>query len=130
MAKPKAAQPQAGYYSSLQGHQPITAANYTERAVAFTKSRGGLVIVGPDHPHMTATPAPWAAWIAYFTRIGLPTKAMQAYKCCTVPTEWPEDFDPSCPVSDRDYRAPEPPKTAAKEDLAVLRRFVGGEEVF
>ena len=98
-----------GYKPAVIGPQVgIDGATYGERAKAFVASKGGTgaILYGPDNPNHD--PARWASWLAYFDRLdGMSQpRGKKAYtysrpKVLTVPAEWPDDFDASCPTSDR-----------------------------
>ncbi len=88
---------------------PVSASNWTDRAVAYVKAHGGegFVIRAFDTPHAgQTTPAQWVAWLAYLTRLGVKTVFMREHRLATVPTEWPEEFDPAAPISDRSWTPP------------------------
>lgn len=86
----------------------ITAANYTERAIAFMKRSGRH---SGEHPVVRsvegqcgsaetgkpATPEQWRAWIAYLERLGVPTVAARKLGVMTVPAYWPWEFDRTAP---------------------------------
>jgi hypothetical protein len=105
----------------------ITGKNYTTRAIAFLAGREGFVIVGPDAPqkHGARTPAQWRAWVEYFSGINLKTTFMRREGRASVPTEWPEDFDPTAPLSDRLW-LPLPPQVHSDEHCAAMRARIGG----
>jgi hypothetical protein len=83
--------------------EPITAANYVERARAFVRAKGaggeGFVIrayrgaKGSLETKLAATPGPWAAWMGYLTGKGMPTAFAVDQGMMTVPAEWPDEFD-------------------------------------
>lgn len=98
MAKMKDSYSQPTYSSQ----ESITAANYADRAMAYGRARGGFHSIRPDT-------AQWVAWMEYLDRLSYAVGFMRSLPCATVPTEWPEDFDPHCPTSQRHYTPPEKP---------------------
>lgn len=77
----------------------VTAANYAEKARAFVGAHGGKAfVVAPWQVSLRletfpATPGSWAAWLAYWRRLGYPVRAIEQRGHATVPTEWPHQFD-------------------------------------
>lgn len=96
------------------GRGPISAANYSARFQAFAAGRGWFMIRNPDggasrHWAETAdTPAQWRAWMAWLARRAIPSVFARSHGVVAVPSEWPEQFDPECPASDRTWFAPAP----------------------
>jgi hypothetical protein len=78
--------------------KPITAENYSQRAIVWIRTHGGLgfVIRSPYKCECKSTgritPEQWDAWIKYWDRIGFPTKFVKIWGVATVPTEWPGEF--------------------------------------
>ncbi len=113
----------------------ITRENFVERARAFVGARGGAAFVirgvdgpkGSAHSRQAATEPQWLAWLAYLGRLGVPARAMRARGEATVPSEWPEDFDASWPLSDRGARIYAAPKAVDFDRKATVqaaaRRF-------
>ena len=86
----------------------ITAQTYVARALEFARARGGGFVIraieGPEGSVATRQPATepqWIAWMLYLGSLGVPTVYARRRGMTTVPCEWPEDFDPACPLSDR-----------------------------
>ncbi|MGE0289279.1 MAG: hypothetical protein AB7I42_26610 [Bradyrhizobium sp.] len=79
----------------------VTAENYSAKARAFVDAnRGKAFVIAPWRASakgdtFPATPGSWAAWIAYWRRIGRPTAYTETHGLATVPTEWPHQFDES-----------------------------------
>ena len=96
------------YSAPLIGPQTdITPENYAEKACAIVMTAGkSTVLYGPDD--QAHIPAQWRAWMIYFSRLdemskprGRKASTYNALRVITVPTEWPEDFDATAPLSDR-----------------------------
>lgn len=93
---------------------PITAENWLTRAASHCAAGEGFVIralegaKGALGAHEAATEAQWIAWMTWFSAHGISTRAAIANGVATVPTEWPEQFDPAWPPSDRSRRLPRP----------------------
>lgn len=99
-----------GFDGGSRGTGP--AGDYTERASAVCRGRGGegFIIRGLNGPMgeeatgLPATDAQWIAWMIYFEARHIPCKFAKSRGMTTVPTEWPEEFDPTGPASDRTAR--------------------------
>ena len=79
----------------------INAANYEAQAKAFVKANGGAGFIirafegekGSIQSKQSATPAQWAAWMAYFQAKGIKHAFAKQRGMTTVPAEWPHQFD-------------------------------------
>jgi hypothetical protein len=106
----------------------VTAENYTELAMNFIKSHGGEgFVIRSQTPKDSKqpTPAQWRAWMEYFSDRRIKTTFARQHGVVTVPTEWPEDFDFTAPLSDRLWTplAPLPePKRNRSADVQRLMR--------
>jgi hypothetical protein len=69
---------------------PIDKGNYVARAQACIRARVGQMGVTID---AEKTPRQWRAWLAYFSRLGIATSAMQTIGHAATPTDWPAEFD-------------------------------------
>lgn len=105
---------------NISAGKDVTKENYLERAHYLMEANGGtgFVIRGPE-ANGIKTPAQWRAWINYFSELGYSTIFMRQHGVGTVPTEWPEDFDPRAPVSDKLWAPLEPLRA---ETLAIEQR--------
>jgi hypothetical protein len=82
---------------------PITAQNYTERAIAWIQQNGGEGFVirselgenGAKATKEPATPDEWNAWQLYYKIKNIPCAYRQKHGVDTTPTQWPDEFDPS-----------------------------------
>ena len=88
----------------------ITRDNWADRAKAVIASKGqdatGFVCSNGSKSQYPATDAQWLAWLSWFEDRGIPTAAKRVHGIFTVPTEWPEDFDVQCALSDKTARLP------------------------
>lgn len=106
----------------------ITADNYEGLAGQFIKTHGGEgFVIRSQTPkdNKRPTPAQWRAWIEYFSDRRIPTVFARQHGVVTVPTEWPEDFDFTAPLSDRLWTplAPLPPDPISRStDVQRLMR--------
>lgn len=86
----------------------VTKENYSQLAITFMEMNGGSGFIVcrrecPIHGQSElgkATPGQWAAWRAYFARLGVPTRIMDSRDYYTVPAEWPHLFDAMATVGD------------------------------
>lgn len=103
----------------------LNAQNYLDafRVCAATRGRWFVISSGAGlaGARQAATPARWAAWMRWFADHDIPHLGAARFGVATVPTEWPEDFDPSAPPSDRAYRPPATP-LASPVDRSRLAR--------
>lgn len=103
----------------------VTKENYPALAKAFMEERGnqGFVIVerGNKTKGWTATHDEWAAWIAYFFKLGKPIKPYEDRGYATVPCQWPYDFDENSEVGAS--------LEAAKYHRENMRRRIAAEKV-
>ena len=112
----------------------ITARNYVQRAVDYVKSHGGegFVIRWKLGERRGAningdfTPAQWRAWMVYYDHIGLPTVLLRRHGVGTTPTEWPEDFDPATPSSDKGWAPPIEEFEFSLTHREMMRQRIGG----
>ena len=108
----------------------VTAENYSDRAKAFIATKGkdaeGFVVRSHDgvegsiEKGLPSTEAQWRALMAYFDELGVKTVYDRERGMTTVPTQWPEDFDASVPLSDR--RPVHAPTPAQRSPKAMIRR--------
>jgi hypothetical protein len=82
------------------GPQPfkdVTAENYHRRAREFMGMRKPFLAAREKVYYKTdsfpATPKEWAAWLAYWHRLGVRTKFSERLGYSIVPTQWPHEFD-------------------------------------
>lgn len=84
----------------------VTGETYAEKARTFVElNRGKAHVVAPWRVSIKtdtfpATPGSWAAWLAYWRRIGYPVRAIEQRGHATVPTLWPHEFDDQANVAD------------------------------
>jgi hypothetical protein len=113
---------------------PITKANYVQRAQDFVKAHGdeGFVIRWKvaerrgSNVEGDFTPGQWRAWLAYYDRIGLPTTYLRQHGVGTTPAEWPEDFDPNAPPSDKGWAPPIEEYEFPLAHREMMRQRIGG----
>ena len=98
---------------------------YAVRSAAFIREAGrGFVIRGiAPEDQGTPTPAQWKAWLDWFYAKGIPTTFARKRMVYTVPCEWPEQFDPSWPASDKAFRFPPLEINSAETPLTQYRRW-------
>jgi hypothetical protein len=91
----------------------VTKENYVDLAMAFIgiNKHGAMIALRSginQGEKFEATPRQWGAWRAYLKTRGISTAFMdsqgKAWKCWTVPAEWPHLFDMEATVAD-DYAA-------------------------
>lgn len=100
----------------------VTDQNYADIAVRFMAGREGFVIRSQEpSDNRQPTPAQWRAWLEYFSDRKVKTTFMRQHGVATVPTEWPEDFDMTAPLSDRLW-TPLPPMGAERAPTIDERR--------
>lgn len=105
---------------------PITAANYTSRAMDFMRAKGGFgFVVRWKHREGEQTPAQWKAWLDYFEQIRLPTAWLRKQTIFAVPCEWPEDFDLNASLSDKGWAPPLARDEFDPVHQAAMRQRVG-----
>ncbi len=116
----------------LTDDRPTGLDNFDERAAAYARTHGGKWHVirsdkasSPGH----ATPAQWIAWMRWFFRHTIPTRAKESHGVCTVPSEWPEEFDANCEASDRSASFPAKPwmSPQARADLSQRLRTLSAD---
>lgn len=82
----------------------MTAENYGTIGRAFIGLKGAFVVALEEtkvqHDIFPATLRQWGAWRAYFRRVKIPTRLMEAKKIYTVPAEWPHMFDAGASMAD------------------------------
>ena len=108
----------------------ITAANYSERAIAFIRGCGGNGFVirafeggkGSLATRIPATEPQWIAWIKYFRSKEIPQAFTISRGMATVPCEWPEMFDYAAPISNREARLKRRPAPESAECRAEIQR--------
>lgn len=78
----------------------VTAASYPDLAKGYEAGRGGTgFVIAPKQQPLRGggiaakTTDEWGAWLAYFVKIGKPTKFMESQGYYTVPAQWPHQFD-------------------------------------
>lgn len=83
-------------------------ADYVARTKSYLEAHGEGFVVraiegekGSAATREPATEAEFIAWVAYYGRLEIPCVFMQQYGMSTTPARWPEEFDRSCPSSDR-----------------------------
>jgi hypothetical protein len=82
----------------------VTNENYIDLAQRFIEAHGGEgFVIRSQTPRDSKrpTPAQWRAWMEYFSDRQIKTTFARQHSVVTVPTEWPEDFDFTAPLSDR-----------------------------
>ncbi len=112
---------------------PVTKENYVEKAMGWIRFNGGEGVVirkgdGPNgwrHKAERPTDAQWRAWMGYWARLGVPCLFADHHGVATVPTEWPEDFDPETPPSDRYWAPPLVPSSGRNYNPDLIRLFRG-----
>ena len=115
----------------------IDANNYLDMARAFMIARGGSGFVirategrnGSQATGETATEAQWLAWLDYFDSKKIKRVFLVDHGLGTVPAEWPKDFDPAAPISDRFARLPrrgKPIDLNRKDTAQIIRRATAG----
>ena len=108
----------------------ITVANYLDRFRMFAAARGTWFVIrnpeGGSSGHWASspdTPAQWNAWVRWYARKGFPSRGMRAHGVAAVPSEWPAEFDPNCPASDRAWRPARRTLVSPEERAGVIARF-------
>jgi hypothetical protein len=110
----------------------VTAQNYSDLAIAFMRQNGGVgfVICRRECPINgqselgKATPAQWAAWRAYFARLGVKLTLMDGRDYYTVPAEWPHLFDALATIGDDHAAQPVPRREWSASVLSSEARKV------
>jgi hypothetical protein len=119
--------------SSPPSDQAISAGNWVDRAMVYIRSHDGCGFVirafegenGEARTKKPQTEAQWHAWVVYLASRNIPHAAMIRLGCATVPCEWPEDFDPACPFSDRLWKAPWKPAPVYVDRQRIIDLFAG-----
>ena len=109
----------------------ITSENYGVRAKAFIAAREGSSFViraiegqkGSEITREPATEPQWVAWMRYFEHKGIRAVFAVFHGLCTVPAEWPEDFDAEAGIRDRQALIPRKPSRYLDFDFG--RRTLG-----
>jgi hypothetical protein len=114
--------------SPAQPATQVTAANYAERARAYTRTHDGPVVITPKDS------AAWREWTAYFHRLGYNASAfvMADANTWTVPAAFPHQFDPTFPALSphgAEQIAPETMAHRAAVIGAAVKRFAAGPNV-
>lgn len=78
----------------------VTSSSYGALAKGYIEGRGGTgFLIAPMRKPTRGggiaekTTDEWGAWLAYFFKIGHPTKTLEAQGYYTVPAQWPHQFD-------------------------------------
>lgn len=93
--------------------EPFTAENYKAAFIAH----GSLIAL-----QRPIAPAAWHAWTIWYEMHGIPGRWREKHGVDTVPTLWPEAFDPDWSESDRAWTPPVP----APVDPAARERIRAG----
>ena len=90
---------------------PITANNYADRELAYSRARSGeWFMIRNRTPKLLGppTPAEWHAWEIYLSLLGLTKQVawMNYFGAYQAPARWPDEFDPAAEISDRFWEFP------------------------